>query len=162
MIGLTLNGQPASFASPPETPLLWAVRDEHALVGTKFGCGAGICGACTVLLEGQPTRSCQTALSEVAGKTLTTIEGLNGEVARAVTEAWIKAAVPQCGYCQPGFVVAATGVIAADPKQSREAVLGQLTNICRCGTYDAIRIAVGEALATLAANAPVQQHGRAQ
>ena len=130
MLDITLNGQPASFASTPETPLLWALRDELGLVGTKFGCGAGLCGACTVLVDGQPVRSCQTALSEIAGKSVTTIEGLTlqgptADVARAVTEAWIKAGVPQCGYCQPGFVVTATGIIAADPKQSRDAVLGQ-------------------------------------
>ena len=155
MLALTLNGQPASLASAPDTPLLWALRDELALVGTKFGCGAGLCGACTVLVDGQPTRSCQTAVSDVAGKHVTTIEGLDGEIARAVTGAWIKAAAPQCGYCQPGFVVAATGVIAADPTQTRDAVLRQLTNICRCGTYDAIRAAVADALATLAlAHAP--------
>lgn len=159
MPGLTLNGQPAVFDSAPETPLLWALRDEHGLVGTKFGCGAGLCGACTVLVDGQPTRSCQTSLSDVAGKAVTTIEGLKGDVARAVTQAWIRAAVPQCGYCQPGFVVAATGIIAADPRQSQEAVLSQLTNVCRCGTYDAVRRAVSDALTALAAP-PLQREGR--
>ena len=159
MSTLTLNGQPAVFDSAPETPLLWALRDEHGLVGTKYGCGAGLCGACTVLVDGQPTRSCQTSLFDVAGKSVTTIEGLTGHVAQAVTEAWIKAAVPQCGYCQPGFVMAATGIIAADPKQSREAVLSRLTNLCRCGTYDAVRHAVDEALATLA-SPPLQREGR--
>ena len=167
MLDLTLNGQPASFNSAPETPLLWALRDEQALVGTKFGCGAGLCGACTVLVDGQAMRSCQTSIADVAGKAVTTIEGVesNGAtagVARAVIDAWIKAAVPQCGYCQPGFVMAATGVIAADPKQSRDAVLGQLTNICRCGTYDAIRIAVSDALATLALAPKAQQQGSAR
>ena len=151
MLDFILNGRPETLASAPDTPLLWVLRDERALVGTKFGCGAGLCGACTVLVDGQPTRSCQTALSDVAGKRVTTIEGLEGDVARAVMHAWIAAAVPQCGYCQPGFVVAATGVIAADRTLGRDAVLAQLTNICRCGTYDAIRVAVGTALATLAA-----------
>lgn len=166
MPDLTLNGQPVSFDSAPTTPLLWALRDERQLVGTKFGCGAGLCGACTVLVDGQPTRSCQTALSDVAGKSVTTIEGLpegpSQDVARAVIDAWIKAAAPQCGYCQPGFVVATTGIIAADPNQSREAVLAQLTNICRCGTYDAIRKAVGDALATLATPPALQRQGSKQ
>ena len=160
-LDLTLNGSPRTLGSAPDTPLLWVLRDELALTGTKFGCGAGLCGACTVLVDGAPTRSCITALSDVAGKSVTTIEGLGGAVARAVQEAWIAAQAPQCGYCQPGFVVATAGIIAADPKQDRDAVLGQLTNICRCGTYDAIRVAVGDALAHLNAPAPPQQHGQA-
>lgn len=158
-LALILNGTPKTLGSAPKTPLLWALRDEAALTGTKFGCGAGLCGACTVLVDGQPMRACITPLSEVAGKAVTTIEGLNGAVARAVQDAWIAAQVPQCGYCQPGFVVAATGVITIDPAQSREAVLSQLTNICRCGTYDAIRVAVADALARLASTGP-QQQGR--
>lgn len=160
MPDLTLNRAKTRFDSPPDTPLLWALRDEKGLVGTKFGCGAGLCGACTVLVDGQPMRSCQTSLADVAGKSVTTIEGLvqgdQGDVARAVTNAWNKAAVPQCGYCQPGFVVAATGAIAADRTQTRDAVLAQLTNICRCGTYDAVRVAVADALAMLAQAAPAE------
>lgn len=150
MIDLTLNGQPASFSSAPDTPLLWALRDEKALTGTKFGCGAGLCGACTVHVEGRPARACLTALSEVAGKRVTTIEGLDGDVGRAVKAAWIKEAAPQCGYCQPGWVMAAAGNIAADPRQPIEAVLARIPNICRCGAYDGIRRAVADALATLA------------
>ena len=150
-INFTLNGLPSRFESAPETPLLWALRDEKSLVSVKFGCGAGICGACTVIVDGQQTRSCQTALSDIAGKSVTTIDGLQGDVAAAVEQAWIKASVPQCGYCQPGFVMAATSVIAADRTQSTDAVLGQLTNICRCGTYDAIRVAVSLALNDLKA-----------
>lgn len=148
-VEFTLNGRSATLQSPPDSPLLWALRDEKNLVGVKFGCGAGLCGACTVIVDGQQTRSCQTAVGDVAGKTVTTIEGLNGEVGKAVAEAWIRAQAPQCGYCQPGFVLAATSVIAADPKQTSEQVLSQLTNLCRCGTYDAIRLAVGYALASL-------------
>src|SRR5271155_1586108 len=110
-VDFTLNGGPASMASPPETPLLWALRDEKNLVGVKFGCGAGLCGACTVIVDGQQTRSCLTRLAGVSGRNVQTIEGLFGEVPSAVTEAWIKAQAPQCGYCQPGFVVAATAVI---------------------------------------------------
>lgn len=152
-VDLTLNGRRSTLTSSPEARLLWALRDDAKLTGAKFGCGAGLCGACTVLVEGQPTRSCQTRVADVAGKKVETIEGLSGEVAEAVTQAWIEAAAPQCGYCQPGFIVAAVGVIAADRGQSAEAVLSQLTNICRCGTYDAIRAAVAHALDRLAAGA---------
>ena len=148
-IELALNGKKTIFESSASTPLLWALRDELNLVGTKFSCGAGLCGACTVIVDGQQTRSCQIALSEVAGKSIQTIEGLSDRIGKAVIEAWEKAAVPQCGYCQPGFVMATTSIIAMDPKQSADAVLSQLTNICRCGTYDAIRIAVGDVLAVL-------------
>jgi len=157
-VDFTLNGRPAKFSSPPDTTLLWALRDEAKLVGVKFGCGAGLCGACTVLVDGEQTRSCQARLSEVAGKEVATIEGLSGEVAEAVIDAWIEAAAPQCGYCQPGFVMAATSVIASDRRQSVESALAQLTNICRCGTYDAIRVAVARALARLAGS--TQEGGR--
>jgi len=148
-VDFTLNGRPASLQSQPDSPLLWALRDEAHTVGVKFGCGAGLCGACTVLVDGVQTRSCVTPVADIAGKSVTTIEGLNGEVAKAVTEAWIRAQAPQCGYCQPGFVLAATSVIATDPKQTSEQVLSQITNLCRCGTYDAIRLAVGYALTSL-------------
>ena len=148
-VEFTLNGRPATLQAPPDSPLLWALRDEKNLVGVKFGCGAGLCGACTVIVDGQQTRSCQTSVNDIAGKSVTTIEGLNGDVGNAVAEAWIRAQAPQCGYCQPGFVLAATSVIAADPKQSAEQVLSQLTNLCRCGTYDAIRLAVGYAVSAI-------------
>ena len=158
-VELTLNGKPATLQSPPDSPLLWALRDEKNLVGVKFGCGAGLCGACTVLVEGQQTRSCVTPVADIAGKNVTTIEGLSGDVAKAVTEAWIRAQTPQCGYCQPGFVLAATAVISTDPKQSSEQVLSQMTNLCRCGTYDAIRLAVGYALAALQGTGVAAQGG---
>ncbi len=146
---VALNGEKRVFESPASTALLWALRDELNLVGTKFGCGAGLCGACTVIVDGEQRRSCQTSLSDVKGKSVRTIEGLSGDIGKIVTDAWIKAAVPQCGYCQPGFVMAATSVIEANPKQSLDDVLSQLTNICRCGTYDAIREAIADVLATL-------------
>jgi isoquinoline 1-oxidoreductase alpha subunit len=149
-VDFTLNGHPTTLSSPPETKLLWALRDEAKLTGVKFGCGVALCGACTVLVDGQQTRSCQSTVADVAGKKVVTIEGLSGEVADAVIQAWIEAAAPQCGYCQPGFVVAATSIIASDRKQTSEMVLEQITNICRCGTYDAIRVAVGMALERLA------------
>ena len=159
---LTLNGQRVEFSSPPDTPLLWALRDEMKLVGTKFGCGAGLCGACTVIVDGEQTRACQTSLAEAVGKTVTTIEGISGDAARAVIDAWVGATVPQCGYCQPGFVMAATSIIAAKPQQSRDDVLSQMTNICRCGTYDAIRVAVGLALDSLKAGASAPPKTRAE
>lgn len=158
-VDLTLNGRPGTLTSPKDTPLLWALRDEKQLVGVKFGCGAGLCGACTVIIDGQQARACQTQVGDVAGRSVTTIEGLDGAVAEAVKNAWIKAQAPQCGYCQPGFVMATTSILAADPKQSRDAVLGQITNLCRCGTYDAIRAAVGYAVEALGAP---QKQGNAQ
>jgi aerobic-type carbon monoxide dehydrogenase small subunit (CoxS/CutS family) len=116
------------------------------LTGTKFGCGIGFCGACTVHINGEAARSCSVMAGDAAGKTITTIEGLSGEVATTVKDAWIEAAVAQCGYCQPGFVMATTSILNTDRNQSKEAVLSQITNICRCGTYDAVRLAVGIAL----------------
>ncbi len=144
-----VNGKDRQFDGDPEMPLLWVLRDELDLKGTKFGCGMSLCGACTVHLNGQPIRSCSTPVSAAANKSVTTIEGLSGDVGKAVAEAWIRAQAPQCGYCQPGFVMAATSVISADPKQSPQQALSQITNLCRCGTYDAIRLAVGYALASL-------------
>ena len=161
-VDITLNGRAAELQSPPDSPLLWALRDEKSLVGVKFGCGAGLCGACTILVDGQQMRSCITLVSDVAGKSITTIEGLSGDVAKAVTEAWIRAQAPQCGYCQPGFVLAATSVISIDPKQTSEQVLSQMTNLCRCGTYDAIRLAVGYALASLQGPAAATDKGAAR
>lgn len=161
-VDLTLNGHAASLSSPPDSPLLWALRDEKNLVGVKFGCGAGLCGACTVLVDGQQTRACITPVGDVAGKAVTTIEGLDGDVARAVMEAWIAAQVPQCGYCQPGFVMATASVISADPGQTREQVLRQITNVCRCGTYDAVRDAIDRALAALRARREALKEGIAR
>jgi isoquinoline 1-oxidoreductase subunit alpha len=146
MITLGINGQPHHLDIDPQTPLLWALRDELNLTGTKFGCGRALCGACTVHINGDAARSCSVMAGDAAGKTITTIEGLSGEVATAVKDAWIAAAVPQCGYCQPGFVMATTSILNTDRNQTKEAVLSQINNICRCGTYDAIRMAVGLAL----------------
>src|SRR3954470_13155563 len=150
MITLNINGRPYELEVDPETPLLWALRDDLQLTGTKFGCGRALCGACTVHIDGEAARSCTFMVGDAAGKTVTTIEGLSGDIARAVQDAWVEAAVPQCGYCQPGFVMAATSVLSANRNQTKESVLSQLSNICRCGTYDAIRNAVGLALRTLA------------
>jgi isoquinoline 1-oxidoreductase alpha subunit len=152
MITLNINGRPHQLEVDPETPLLWALRDELNLTGTKFGCGRALCGACTVHINGDAARSCSIMVGDAVGKTITTIEGLSGDVNAAVKDAWIAAAVPQCGYCQPGFVMAVTSVLNTDRNQSKEAILSQLTNICRCGTYDAIRVAVGLAIDRLNPN----------
>jgi isoquinoline 1-oxidoreductase alpha subunit len=149
MLTLNINGEPRQLDVDPETPLLWALRDALNLTGTKFGCGRALCGACTVHINGNAVRSCLFMAGDAVGKTITTIEGLSGEVATAVKDAWIAAAVPQCGYCQPGFVMATTSILNTDRNQSKEAVLSQINNICRCGTYDAIRSAVGIALDSL-------------
>jgi isoquinoline 1-oxidoreductase alpha subunit len=152
MITLNINGRPHQLEADPETPLLWALRDELNLTGTKFGCGRALCGACTVHINGDAARSCSIMVRDAVGKIITTIEGLSGDVSAAVKDAWIAAAVPQCGYCQPGFVMAVTSVLQTDRNQTKEAVLSQLTNICRCGTYDAIRVAVGLAVDRLNPN----------
>ena len=154
MLSLTVNNILHQLDVAPDTPLLWALRDALGLVGTKFGCGAALCGACTVHLDGVPTRSCQLPTGDAVGHAVTTIEGVRAvaaiaPVAKAVIDAWIVAGVPQCGYCQPGFVMATIGVMAADRSQARDAILSQLTNICRCGSYDAVRSAVGLAVDAL-------------
>ncbi len=150
MVTLNVNGRPHQVDADPDTPLLWALRDDLVLTGTKFGCGRAFCGACTVHIDGEAARSCSIMVGSAVGKTITTIEGLSGDIAEAVKGAWIQAQVPQCGYCQPGFVMTATSILAANRNQTKEAVLSQITNICRCGTYDAVRTAVGIALKTLA------------
>jgi isoquinoline 1-oxidoreductase alpha subunit len=149
MITLQINGKPRELDIDGETPLLWVLRDELNLTGTKFGCGRALCGACTIHVDGDAARSCSVMARDAVGKTIVTIEGVSGDVATAVKDAWIKAQVPQCGYCQPGFVMTAITLLTADRSQSRDAVLSQITNICRCGTYDAIRVAVGLALDAL-------------
>jgi len=149
MITLQVNGQPRRLDIEPDTPLLWVLRDELKLTGTKFGCGRALCGACTVHIDGDAARSCSVMAGDAVGKTIVTIEGVSGDVATAVEAAWIKAQVPQCGYCQPGFVMTAITLLTIDKSQSKDEALAQITNICRCGTYDAIRLAVGLALDTL-------------
>ncbi len=149
MFTLKINGRAHQVDVDSDTPLLWALRDELHLIGTKFGCGRALCGACTVHIDGEAARSCSIMVGEAAGKTITTIEGLSGDIASAVQDAWVRAAVPQCGYCQPGFVMAATSILGKNRNQTKEDVLSQIANICRCGTYDAIRTAVGFALDNL-------------
>ena len=152
MISLTVNGQVRQIDAEPDKPLLWVLREDLNVVGPKFGCGIAVCGACTVHVDGQPVRSCSIAVADVAGKSVTTIEGLAGGGGRlhAVQRAWIESQVPQCGYCQPGFIMAAAALLKDKPKPSDQDIDDALNNICRCGTYSAIRRAVPRAAAILA------------
>lgn len=157
-VSLTVNGVERKLDVEGDTPLLWVVRDELGLKGTKFGCGAGLCGACTVHLNGQPVRSCSTPVELAAGAQVTTIEGL-GDQGRlhALQEAWIEQGVPQCGYCQSGQIMSAAHLLASNPSPSRDDIVSAMTgNICRCGTYSRI-IAAVESVA--ADSRPDQQEG---
>jgi isoquinoline 1-oxidoreductase alpha subunit len=138
-----LNGKPTTLDADPTMPLLWAVREVAGLTGTKFGCGMALCGACTVQLDGQAVRSCVTPLSAVAGRQVTTIEGLQSAPARAVQAAWIALQVPQCGYCQSGQVMSATALLEKNTAPSDADIDAAMSgNICRCGTYLRIRAAI--------------------
>ncbi len=148
MITLTVNGTRHQVDVPPDTPLLWVIREVIGLTGTKFGCGMSLCGACTVHVEGRAIRSCVTPVSTVAGKEITTIEGI--PASHPVKQAWIAEDVPQCGWCQPGQIMAATALLAANPKPDDSAIDEAMEGIlCRCGTYQRIRKAIH-----LAAGAP--------
>ncbi|WP_341704693.1 (2Fe-2S)-binding protein [Ferrovibrio sp.] len=150
-VTFTLNGKSVTLDADPDMPLLWAVRDEIGLTGSKFGCGMAQCGACTMHVEGEPVRSCSTPLAAVEGQKVTTIEGLAGKVAKAVETAWIKHEVAQCGYCQSGQIMSAVALLSSNRKPSDgdidEAMQG---NICRCATYVRIRAAIHDAARTLA------------
>jgi aerobic-type carbon monoxide dehydrogenase small subunit (CoxS/CutS family) len=140
---LRVNGNERKVRVAPETPLLWVLRDTLQLTGTKFGCGAGLCGACTVHVEGAVTRSCSTPVSQVAGKSITTIEGLSANGQHPLQVAWIAEEVPQCGYCQSGQIMAAAALLAKTANPSEEQINSFMAaNICRCGTYDRIRRAI--------------------
>jgi isoquinoline 1-oxidoreductase subunit alpha len=145
MAVFVVNGQTTTIEVEPEMPLLWALRDELGLVGTKFGCGAGLCGACTVVIDGEAMRSCQTPVSYAAGKSVLTIEGLGAKALHAVQKAWIEADAPQCGYCQSGQIMAAVALLAKNPNPSDADIDDEMTNICRCGTYPRMRAAVHRA-----------------
>jgi isoquinoline 1-oxidoreductase subunit alpha len=142
---LIVNGSAYTVDLEPETPLLWVLRDSLKLTGTKFGCGIAQCGACTVLIDGQATRSCSIVLSDVAGKAVTTIEGLSAEGTHPVQLAWIEFDVPQCGYCQSGQIMAAVALLTQKPKPTDADINREMTNICRCGTYPRIRQAIHRA-----------------
>ena len=143
-MNLKINGQARTAEAVQETPLLWVLRDELGMCGTKFGCGMALCGACTVHLDGQPVRSCSTPISAVAGKSVTTIEAMSGDrVGQAVQSAWVELGVAQCGYCQAGQIMTAVGLLKTTPKPSDKQIDEAMSgNICRCGTYPRIHAAV--------------------
>jgi isoquinoline 1-oxidoreductase alpha subunit len=145
MMKLTVNGKTHELDVEDDTPLLWVLRDDVGLTGTKFGCGVGACGACTVLLEGEPTRSCVLPLSAVAGKSITTIEGLSADKSHPVQKAWIAESVPQCGYCQSGMILTAAALLKRKAHPTDSEIDSAMTNICRCGTYDRVRKAIHRA-----------------
>ena len=138
----TLNGAPTSVDVDPSTPLLWVLRDHLELTGTKFGCGAAMCGACTVHINGEAVRSCAYTIDSVQGVRVTTIEGLAKAGRSKLQQAWIAHQVPQCGYCQPGFIMAAAALLAKKPRPTAADIEGSITNICRCGTYVRIKKAI--------------------
>jgi isoquinoline 1-oxidoreductase subunit alpha len=147
-----LNGKSTTLDADPAMPLLWALREVAGLTGTKFGCGMALCGACTVHLEGRPIRSCATPLGSVAGKQITTIEGLQSKPARAVQAAWIKLQVPQCGYCQSGQIMSATALLESNAAPTDVDIDGAMSgNICRCAAYARIRAAIHEAAQAISA-----------
>jgi isoquinoline 1-oxidoreductase alpha subunit len=145
MIKFDLNGQAISFDGQTDTPLLWVIRDHAGLTGTKYGCGVGQCGACTVHINGVATRTCVTPVSRVAGASITTIEGLSENGEHPVQQAWIELDVPQCGYCQAGQIMAAVDFLEKFPKPTDEEINENHTNLCRCGTYVRIRKAIHRA-----------------
>jgi len=145
MISLSVNGKKHDVNVQPDTPLLWVLRDTIGLTGTKFGCGLGQCGACTVHLDGNAVRSCSTPVSAAVGKKITTIEGLSVDSSHVLQKAWIAEQVPQCGYCQSGQIMAAAALLAKKPKPTDQDIDAGMTNICRCGTYQRIRRAIHRA-----------------
>lgn len=144
-IKFTVNGKPQVLELDPETPLLWALRDHLNMTGTKFGCGAGLCGACTVHFNGAAVRSCQVPVQTVAGADITTIEGLSESGDHVLQKLWVELNVPQCGYCQSGMLMAVADLLKRIPNPSDEEIDTQLSNICRCGTYPRIRAAIHRA-----------------
>jgi isoquinoline 1-oxidoreductase subunit alpha len=149
---LNVNGQTRPVDVPADTPLLWVLRDQLDLVGTKYGCGAGLCGACTIHLGGVPVRSCQLLVSTVAGQRITTIEGLSPDGSHPLQQAWIEHDVPQCGYCQAGQIMTAAAFLQSSPNPSDEEIDGAMAgNLCRCGTYQRIRAAIKTAAVAMSA-----------
>ena len=146
MTAFTINGRSVDVAAEPDTPLLWVVREHLKLTGTKFGCGIAQCGACTVHIDGEPARSCQTQLQDVAGRKVTTIEGLSADADHPLQKAWIAEQVPQCGYCQSGQIMEAAAFLKKTPKPTRQQIIDAMDgHICRCGTYMRIISAIQRA-----------------
>jgi isoquinoline 1-oxidoreductase alpha subunit len=144
MVNFEVNGRAVSVDVDPETPLLWVLREDVGLTGTKYGCGITQCGACTVHVDGQAKRCCMLPVGEVEGWRVTTIEGIGSGGLHPVQRLWLKHQVPQCGYCQSGMIMAAAALLAANPHPSDDEVLASMTNICRCGTYPRVRAALDE------------------
>lgn len=145
-IRLTVNGKVKTITASPDTPLLWVLRDELALTGTKFGCGMGLCGACTVIANGEAIRSCSTTVADVSGQKITTIEGLSADASHPVQKAWMAENVAQCGYCQAGQIMSAVVLLAKHPNPTDEDINEAMSgNLCRCGTYNRIRSAIHRA-----------------
>ena len=154
MLSLSVNGEKYDVNVPVDTPLLWVIRDTIGLTGTKYGCGKALCGACTVHVDGMAVRSCVTPVSAVVGKEVVTIEGLSPNLEHPVQQAWIAEEVPQCGYCQPGQIMMASALLAANPKPSDADIDQAMSgNLCRCGTYQRIRKAIHRAADTMAPGA---------
>jgi len=146
MVAFNVNGRRVSVNAEPDTPLLWAIREHLKLTGTKFGCGAGLCGACTVHVDGKAVKSCQTTLSAADGKKVTTIEGLSPDAGHPLQRAWVAEQVPQCGYCQSGQIMKAAELLTRNPNPSRDEIIAHMNgNICRCGTYTRIIAAIQRA-----------------
>jgi isoquinoline 1-oxidoreductase subunit alpha len=146
MIAFNVNGKAVSVDAEPETPLLWAIREHLKLTGTKYGCGAALCGACTVHVNGKAVKSCVTALSSIEGASVTTIEGLSSDSSHPLQKAWIAEQTPQCGYCQSGQIMKAAELLKKNPNPSREQIVKHMDgNICRCGTYNRIIAAIQRA-----------------
>jgi isoquinoline 1-oxidoreductase alpha subunit len=142
MFDLTINGEQHSFDVEADTPLLWVLRENVGLTGTKFGCGAGLCGACTVLIEGRTARSCVLPIAAAAGKSIVTIEGISKDKSHPVQQAWMQESVPQCGYCQSGMILSAVALLERTPHPTDADIDAEITNVCRCGTYNRVRKAI--------------------
>jgi aerobic-type carbon monoxide dehydrogenase small subunit (CoxS/CutS family) len=151
MISLTVNDKAYQFDLEPDTPLLWVLRDEIGLTGTKFGCGVAQCGACTVQIDGRPMRSCSVPVGGIDGATIVTIEGLSPDSSHPVQKAWLEEDVPQCGYCQSGQIMAVVALLKTNPNPSDAEIDANITNICRCGTYERLRRGIHRAAALMKA-----------
>ncbi len=141
-VKFSVNGKPAEFDGPDDVPLLWVVREQFGLTGSKFGCGVGLCGACTMHIDGVPTRTCVMPISNLQGSHVTTIEGLSQNLDHPVQKAWVELDVPQCGYCQSGMIMAAAHLLAQHPHPTDQDIDREMTNLCRCATYVRIRAAI--------------------
>ncbi len=139
---LKINGRDTEVDVPADTPLLWVLRDNLNMTGTKFGCGAGVCGACSVQIDGVLNRSCQVAIGDVSNTEITTIEGISGKIPAALQKAWLELQVPQCGYCQSGMLMAAAALLNENAQPTDDDIDAAMTNICRCGTYPRVRAAI--------------------